>query len=240
MNVTRLHVTAFLGAATAIWAVSLWVNGIELSWALLAPFSLVVGALAGVLAAFERWVWRCRWLHGWFVKRPDLRGTWRVTLRSNFIRPGGTEPEPPIACYMAVTQTLTLLQIKLMTPESSSVFIADRVRPSPAGEGYQVIGVYRNEPSIHLRDARVSEMHQGALLLETHGPSHRPDTLTGKYWTDRKTIGSMTLGDRVKARYSRYEDAHGAFSVTTAYGRQNVVHQSHRSVGPYPKENQPC
>lgn len=214
MKIRRLHVTAFLGAATAIWAVSLWVNDIELSWALLAPFSLVVGGLAGVWAAFERWVWRCRWLHGWFVKRPNLRGTWRVTLQSSFIRPGETEPVPPITCYMAVTQRLTLLQMKLMTPESSSVFIADRIRPSPGGEGYEVIGVYTNEPSIHLRDARVSEMHQGALRLETHGPSHRPHALTGKYWTDRKTVGSMALANRVKARYSLFEDAEEAFSAT--------------------------
>ncbi|MDE2981540.1 MAG: hypothetical protein OXU74_10135 [Gemmatimonadota bacterium] len=214
MKVTRLHVTAFLGAATAIWGVSLWVNGIELSWALFAPFSLVVGALVGAWAAFERSVWRWRWLHGWFVKRPDLSGTWKVVLQSSYIRPGETEPVPPIICYMAVTQSLTMLQMKLMTPESSSVFIADRVRPSPAGDGYQVIGVYTNEPSIHLRDARISEMHQGALLLETHGAAHRPDALTGKYWTDRKTVGSMTLGHRVKARYSRFADADRAFSAT--------------------------
>ena len=216
MKITRLHVTAFLGAATAIWAVSLWANGIELSGELLAPFSLVVGALAGGWAAFERLGWRCRWLHGWFVKRPDLCGTWKVTLQSSYIRPGETKPVPPITCYMAVTQTLTTLQMKLMTPESSSVFIADHVRPSPSGEGYQVIGVYTNEPSIHLRDARISEIHQGALLLETHGPSHRPDALTGKYWTDRKTVGSMALGSRVKARYSQFDEANRAFSAAAS------------------------
>lgn len=27
-----------------------------------------------------------------------------------------TDPVPPITCYMAVTQTLTMLQMKLMTP----------------------------------------------------------------------------------------------------------------------------
>ena len=216
MTITRLHVTAFLAAATAIWTVSLLANGIELSWALLAPFSGVVGALAVAWAGFERMMWRWPWLQGWFVKRPDLRGTWKVTLQSRHARAGETEPVPPITCYMAVTQTLTQLQMKLMTPESSSVFIADRIRPSPAGDGFQVIGVYTNEPSIHLRDARVSEMHQGALLLETHGPSHRPDGLTGKYWTDRKTVGSMALGDRVKERYSRFEDADRAFSATVS------------------------
>ena len=106
-------------------------------------------------------------------------------MRSRYIRPGETEPVPPITCYMSVTQTLTLLRMKLMTPESSSVFIADRIRPLPAGEGYQVMGVYTNEPSIPLRDARVSEIHQGALLLETHG------TLTPAGHADGGSIGRI-------------------------------------------------
>jgi hypothetical protein len=79
-----------------------------------------------------------------------------------------------------------------------------------------VIGVYTNEPSIHLRDARISEIHQGALLLEKHGSSHRPDALTGNIGTDRKTVGSMALGSCVKARYSRFDDANQAFSSTAS------------------------
>ena len=120
---------------------SLLANGIELSWELFTPFSFGVGAIAGVWAALERVVWRWPWLHGWFVKRPDLHGTWKVTMRPRYIRPGETKPVAPITCYMSVTQTLTLLRMKLMTPESSSVFIADRIRPLPTGEGYRVIGV---------------------------------------------------------------------------------------------------
>ena len=213
MKVTRLHVTAFLGMAVAIWAVSLWANGIELSWTLFAPFSLVVGGLATAWVGFDRFVWRWSWLHGWFVKRPNLRGTWRVELQSSHSSQGETKPAASINAYMAVTQTLTVLNMKLMTPESSSVFIADRIQPSPTGEGYQVIGVYTNEPDIHLRAAQISEMHQGAVLLETHGSAHRPKTLTGKYWTDRRTVGSMSLDGRVKARYDRFENADREFAA---------------------------
>jgi hypothetical protein len=166
--------------------------------------------------AFDHWLWRAPWLHGWFVKRPNLRGTWRVVLQSSYVPPGETEPVPPITCYMAVAQTFSTLQMKLMTPESSSVFIADHIRPSQSGEGYQLIGVYTNEPKVHLRDARVSEMHQGALLLETHGAAHRPETITGKYWTDRKTVGEMDFDQRADTIYTRFEDAEKAFSTDAA------------------------
>jgi hypothetical protein len=113
---------------------------------------------------------------------------------------------------MGVKQTLSTLNMHLMTPESESWFIADNVRPSPNGNGFQVIGVYTNEPNIHLRDERISEMHQGAIIIETHGPSLRPTTLTAKYWTDRKTTGTMDFTARVCEICTRFKDAENAFS----------------------------
>jgi hypothetical protein len=117
-----------------------------------------------------------------------------------------------IICYMCVKQTLSKLQMHLMTPESESWFIADNIRPSPNGSGYQVIGVYTNEPNVHLRDERISEIHQGALIIETHGPNLRPTTLTAKYWTDRKTTGTMDFTMRVNEVYTRFADAQIGFS----------------------------
>ena len=87
---------------------------------------------------------------------------------------------------MSVVQTLSTLKMHLMTPESESWLIAERISPSPNGIGYQVAAVYTNRPHTHLRGAR-SEMHLGGLLLDSHGPANYPDTLAGEYWTDRKT-----------------------------------------------------
>ena len=47
-------------------------------------------------------------------------------------------------------------------------------------------------------------------------PSHRPDTLTGKYRTDRKMIGSTALDSRLKPRYGRFEDGDRALSATVS------------------------
>ena len=52
-----------------------------------------------------------------------------------------------------------------------------------------------------------SEMPHGALVLDAHGPDHCPETLTGEYWTDRKTTGTMTFTKRVAELMTRYEDA---------------------------------
>ena len=210
MKLERLHISVFLGIAVLAWAVVLLAQGAHVSWEHLQPFGAVVGVLGILSMSLEKVLWRQAWLHGWFVKRPDLRGTWRVELQSDWIDPETRERVPLIICYMGVEQSLSWLQMHLMTKESESWFIAERVYPSPSGVGYQIAGVYTNRPHTHLRGDR-SEMHFGGLLLETHGPPNRPEALTGEYWTDRKTKGQMTFGERTPKVFTRFADADRAF-----------------------------
>ncbi len=213
MWLERLHITIFLVLAGLVWWIVLLLQGTPVTLAHVRPFSAVVATLVGLGLLLDLVLWHAKCLQGWLVKRPDLRGTWRVELKSSYTNPETGERVPMIVCYMGVKQTLSKLQMHLMTPESESWFIADNVRSSPSGNGYQVIGVYTNEPNIHLRDARISEMHQGAIILETHGEQARPVTLTAKYWTDRKTTGSMEFTSRVERVYTRFADADRALST---------------------------
>jgi hypothetical protein len=216
MRLERLHISVFVIIAALIWLIVLLCQGTPVTWAHGRPFSIVVSTLVALGFLLEFVLWRQPWLHGWLVKRPDLRGTWRIELQSSYVRPETNARVPMIVCYMGVKQTLSRLQIHLMTPESESWFIASHIRPSPNGSGYQVIGVYTNEPNVHLRDERISEMHQGAIIIETHGRLLRPNTLTAKYWTDRKTTGTMDFTARVEDVYTRFADARLALSNTVA------------------------
>ncbi len=213
MAFTRVHITAFLGLAVIAWGSVLWIQGTPISWDHLAPFSSVVAVLTTTAIALEHALWRLRCFHGWFVKRPDLRGTWKVELHPG-IDPKTGAPVAPITAFMGVTQTLSTLQMHLMTPESESWLIADRIRSSPNGTGYQVAAVYTNKPGVHLRGTR-SEIHHGALVLDAHGPDHRPSSLTGEYWTDRKTLGRMQLSERVPQVFTRFDEAERAHAART-------------------------
>jgi len=220
MAVTRLHITVLLAIAVLTWAVVLCVQGAPLAWEQLAPFGSVVGVLAFVAVTFDRVLWRMRWLHGWFVRRPDLRGTWKVKLRSDWIDPTKGTQGPPITCFMGVTQTFSTLQMHLMTPESESWLVAEAICPARSGTGYEIAGVYTNKPGLDLRGER-SEIHFGAIALNTHGPEQRPDVIDGEYWTDRKTSGRMELSARVSEVFTRFTDAnHGASSETAGPSTQ--------------------
>ena len=213
MKLERLHIIVFLGVAALAWWLCLIVQGTSVSWEHLRPFGTVVGILGILGLGFEKFLWHWEWLHGWFVIRPDLRGTWRVELQSDWINPATKEKASSIVCYMGVTQSLSRLQMYLMTRESESAFIAESIRSSPSGVGYQIAGVYTNKPHTHLRGHQ-SEMHFGGLILDTHGPPNRPETLTGEYWTDRKTKGRMTLRGRMPKVLTRFEDAVAAERTT--------------------------
>ena len=136
----RIHITALLVVAMAAWVVVLWINGTPLSWQYLAPYTIVGGVLGITVLLFEHYFWHLRLLHGWFVRRPDIRGTWRVSLQSDWVNPATSVKAPPLDCYMGITQTFSKLQLHLMTPESESWLLADRVCESQKGNGYEVVG----------------------------------------------------------------------------------------------------
>jgi hypothetical protein len=45
------------------------------------------------------------------MSRPDLRGTWKVTIASEWVDPQTNEKVPPIIAYAGVVQTQSKLQI---------------------------------------------------------------------------------------------------------------------------------
>lgn len=205
MKFERIHIIVSLAIAALVWWITLVLQGTPVTWAHATPFTTVAGFLGAFWLVFNRFLWRLPFLHGWFVKRPDLRGTWRVELQSSYIKPETKERVPVIVCYMGVKQTLSDLKMHLMTPESESWPIAGHI--IPGGNGYRAVCVYENEPDLHLRNERISEKHEGALIIDTHGSGVRPDTLTAKYWTDRNTNGTMDFKRRVDKVFTRFEDA---------------------------------
>jgi hypothetical protein len=188
--------------------IALFVQGTPiLSPDFIRPFSVVVGTVTIVVAVFNKYAWSWRIFYGWYVNRPDIRGTWKVELESDWVEPNTNLSLPTIAGYAVVHQTLTSLSILLMTKESRSRLIANSIELE--GDGlYKLAAIYRNEPKIELQGNR-SEIHFGAILLEIYG--NPPTSLEGHYWTDRHTRGSMKLKDRHRELYDTYELAEVSF-----------------------------
>ena len=209
MMLTRLHIASFIGLTIIVWLAVLWIQGEPvLSLDFLKPFSFVVGTIGFIVWIFSRWAWAWPIFRNWYVKRPDIRGTWIIILQSNWINPNTGEGIPPITAYFAVRQTLTTLSLRLMTPESRSKLIAHSIELDE-DEIYRIAGIYRNEPRVELQGDR-SEIHHGSLLLEVFGTP--PEAMEGHYWTDRGTRGTMKIMDRKRKIVDTFEAANNFFN----------------------------
>ena len=202
---TRLHISSFIGLTIAVWLLALWYQGMPVLQAdFVKPFGTVVGLISFIVTIFNKYLWSWRIFKGWYVKRPDLRGTWKVELKSSWINPETGQGIQPIYGYAVVRQSLTSLSFRLMTEESRSVLVAHSIEQQEDDDLYKLVGVYRNEPKIELQGVR-SEIHHGSFALEIHGsPVYE---LQGHYWTDRGTKGGIKLSHKVKKLYDTYEQA---------------------------------
>jgi len=208
---SRLHISVVLAVAAVAWAICLALFGTAVTWELAKPFSTVVSVMVIFSLFLEYVAWHWAWLNGWFFDLPDLRGTWRVTLQSDWEDPNTGKIIGPIHCFMAVSQSASKIQMCLLTEQSKSWFRASAICRTPAGTGYEIVGLYTNQPKLGFRP-KMSGIHLGAVTIETHGESRaKPDILTGEYWTDRKTAGVMTLENRNPRVFTRFEDAAAAF-----------------------------
>lgn len=149
--ISRLHLSAILGFAAALWAAMLIVQGVSVSAAWFRPFSIVVGAMVLLILAFDRWLWKWRALHPWFVSKPNLQGTWKGELISSWVKQQSSEPVPPIEAYVVIKQTFSSIRLRLITKESHSDCLVASICDD-AGGTQSIVGTYLNTPKTLQRE----------------------------------------------------------------------------------------
>ena len=196
------YIKAIIYLAALAWTVILYFNHEAIQSKLLAPLSTVITVVIWGAMAFDFWLWKLPFLHGWFVKRPSIGGTWRVEIRSTWTDPTTGLTIQPIEGYMVVRQTFSTLSLRLLTEESSSELVGTEIVCSSDGL-YCVSGVYRNEPRFLVRGR--SPIHYGAVWLKVIEDSEKK--MLGHYWTDRETGGEMELSQQRSRKFQTFQAA---------------------------------
>jgi|GEM_PF-6850584 len=141
----------------------------------------VVGAL---YAIFVNFAWHLGMFRGWFVRVPDLRGTWCGTLTP--LDPEG-QPLGTIACKLVIRQGLFAINCVLATDKAESRSLSGNAYlDADTGEA-RLVYFYRGWP--RLADRKSNPSHDGTALLALRSDG----TLAGTYFTDRCTRGGITL-----------------------------------------------
>jgi hypothetical protein len=197
----RSVVTGLVTVSAVAWAALLLFGGTPLPTTFFDPLTKVAAGLVLLLTVFDKWLWR--FLPQWLVKVPRIAGTWEVELQSNWIDPATGNLIGAVKGFLVVRQTYSTVDARLLTAESRSHQLAASLVRAHGGDEFSLVAVYRNEPSILIRER--SGIHFGALIL--HIPAGGSTSLFGEYWTDRTTCGQLSGRNRQGKRFSSFIDA---------------------------------
>lgn len=182
------HIKALIFILAIIWVILLFIAGvIPVTLAVFKPMGFVTAIAIFLIGAFDKWIWKWKILHSWFVPIPNLSGTWKAGLDSNWVDKATGEGSKDIEAYFIIEQTFSSIKVTLLTKESSSELISGQLFKDKNNGKYYITGIYLNEPKMLKKD---SPMHYGALRCNVMADK-RAVTIEGNYWTDRQTKGEI-------------------------------------------------
>ena len=136
-----------------------------------------------IVTIFVLWAWKFRIFRSWFVPIPNLNGNWKGRIKYNY---EGKEKSHIIQVH--IKQTFASIIVNLETTESKSKNFCGSFNIDKNRGVKQLIYSYFNEPDVKYRDR--SPLHYGTTKLDI---SQDNKTMEGEYWTNRGSVGSITL-----------------------------------------------
>lgn len=152
------------------------------------PIPDVVTADLLLVSVFTKWLWRCRFFRGWLVPFPNLNGTWQGYIQTNWKDTEGKTPGP-ITAILTINQSFARISCVMRTGEMESHSYLEGFCIDNGAQVRQLCYSYTSRPKTSLRER--STPHDGTLLLNIIGTPVRK--LEGEYWTQRQTIGTVSL-----------------------------------------------
>jgi len=192
--INSMRVRIAIAIAAIVWLIiAIFSGDHDGQWTALRTFSTSGSVVTLVFLAYEKWIWA--WTPVRFLtKKPNLNGTWRGELQSDYLRDG--KPIAPIPTVIRIKQTDSMVLVTLFTGESSSITqLSDFVKEPD--DRWRLTFLYTNKPRPEVSDR--SDQHQGVCELYITGKS---DSLGGVYFTNRKTQGEMRFSAWSKHKYS--------------------------------------
>ena len=149
---------------------------------------IVASADIVAYVVFTVWLWRWKFLHVWLVPFPDLNGTWQGQIQTGWKNAEGQIPGP-IPVILTINQTFGRISCVMRTAEMESHSYVEGFCIDKERQIRQLCYSYTSKPKASLRER--STPNDGTILFNIIGK--HVQKLEGEYWTQRQTIGTITL-----------------------------------------------
>lgn len=162
-------------------------NPSTLDYLKLAPTVLTIDFV--IIFIFSQWLWKIPFLKPWLVKIPNLNGTWKGVIKSNWINPETHQKPDPIPVILTINQTLFDISCVMRTAEMTSYSFVSGFEINGEMQIKRLIYSYNSKPNMDVRYR--SPEHFGTMLFDIIENSSQK--LKGEYWTERNTTGIIEM-----------------------------------------------
>ncbi|MBR5779755.1 MAG: hypothetical protein IKY21_03920 [Clostridia bacterium] len=135
-------------------------------------------------------LWKLPIFKNWLVLIPDLQGLWEGEIKSDWIDPIENIQKSPIACNLLIHQSLFKTCCRIETKESVSMSAMANFSINSDSRTCKIIFTYQNDPKQTIQNR--SPIHFGTTVLD-YAVKENERTLSGYYWTNRKTTGELNF-----------------------------------------------
>ena len=145
-------------------------------------------AISVVIGLFCYKLWKLPIFRNWLVLIPDLQGLWKGEIKSDWINPTENVQKSPIPCDLLIYQSLFKTCCRIETKESVSMSAMTNFSIDSDSHTCKIIFTYQNDPKQTIQNR--SPIHFGTTVLDYTAKENKK-TLSGYYWTNRKTTGEL-------------------------------------------------
>lgn len=124
------------------------------------------------------------------MKAPDLNGTWKGFIYSDFIHENTGEQLSPISTILTIHQTAESISCTMLTGEMKSYSDQEKLEHNAKTDEWKLTYDYQSTPKKEVIDR--SPVHLGRMTFIYHAETRL--VLAGSYYTNRKTKGEIELG----------------------------------------------
>ena len=170
----------------------------------------VVSADLVCIGLFSTFLWKCKVFNKWLVPFPNLNGTWKGHIQTTWVDPETNERPGPIPAILAIKQSFFSISCVMRTAEMNSYSVISDFVLDEDNQIMRLFYSYDSKPLQTVRDR--SPEHCGTMSFNI---IEKPElTLSGEYWTGRKTTGHIEMTYWKKERLGKYPEELGKHPVS--------------------------
>lgn len=178
-----IRVTAY--TAGGIWSITAAVAGLQFDDTEKKLLGFVPIVLVLLFTVWDRWAWKWKIFVG-HSGVPDLNGTWLGEYEAEWVDEHDARGTKSAPAALSIKQNFTTLSLTLITSESKSYSLLSHIANLDSGE-YRVNYEYSNTALPKYRKRLPNHLGSAELTIATA----RGADLTGEYWTNRMSRGTL-------------------------------------------------